>query len=131
MQAYGVDGNLLSLITDFLGGRSQRVSLPGGTSTRKSVLSGVSQGSVLGLLLFLICINDVSDLFRFNVLIKLFADDIKIHMEIENNSQDVLFKIMLILCQIELTNGNLNYRTINVIICESHCENVTSLHAIY
>ena len=48
LQAYGVDGNLLSLITDFLGGRSQRVSLPGGASTWQSVLSGVLQGSVLG-----------------------------------------------------------------------------------
>ena len=77
LQAYGVDGNLLSLITDFLGGRSQRVILPGGASTWKSVFSGVPQGSILGPLLFLIYIHDVSDLFHDNVSIKLFASDIK------------------------------------------------------
>ena len=92
LQAYGVHGNLLSLITDFLGGRSQRVILPGGASTWKSVLSGVPQGSVLGPLLFLIYINDVSDSFLDDVPIMLFADDIKIYMEIENNSQTVIFQ---------------------------------------
>ena len=43
-------------------------------------------------LLFLIYINDVSDLFHDNVSIKLFADDIKIYMEIENNSQTAIFQ---------------------------------------
>ena len=51
-----------------------------------------ASGSVLGPLLFLIYINDVSDLFRDNASIKLFADDIKIYMEIENNSQTVIFQ---------------------------------------
>ena len=37
-------------------------------------------------------INDVSDIFHDNVSIKLFADDIKIYMEIENISQTVIFQ---------------------------------------
>ena len=37
-------------------------------------------------------INDVTDIFHDTVSIKLFADDIKIYMEIENNSQTVIFQ---------------------------------------
>ena len=69
-----------------------RVILPGGASTWKSVFSGVPQGSILGPLLFLIYIHDVSDLFHDNVSMKLFADDIKICMGIENNSRTVIFQ---------------------------------------
>ena len=92
LQAYGIDGNLLSLLADFLEGRSHRVVLPGGTSSWKPVLSGVPQGSVLGPLLFLLYINDITDLFPDNISIKLFADDIKIYMEIEDNSQTTILQ---------------------------------------
>lgn len=92
LQAYGVSGSLLSLIEDFLNGRSQRVKLPGGLSSWRPVVSGVPQGSVLGPLLFLLYINDVADSFPGNVSIKLFADDIKVYMEIENNLDVAIFQ---------------------------------------
>jgi len=76
LTAYGIDGDLFSCITDFLHHRIQRVVLPNGTSSFKSVLSGVPQGSVLGPLLFLLYINDISDLFTGDIKIKMFADDI-------------------------------------------------------
>jgi len=77
LQAYGIDGTLLSITTDFLTDRSQRVVLRSGTSAFSKVVSGVRQGSVLGPLLFLLYINDITDLFPGHVSIKLFADDIK------------------------------------------------------
>ena len=69
----GISGNLLDTITDFLNSRKQRVALNGQFSSWTSIEAGVPQGFILGSLLFLIYINDLSDDFITNV--KLFADD--------------------------------------------------------
>ena len=53
--------------------RKQRVVLNGQSSSWANVKAGVSQGSILGLLLFLIYINDLADGLSSNI--KLFADD--------------------------------------------------------
>ena len=54
----GIGGPLLKILTDFLKSRKQRVVLNGQHSSWTDVLVGVPQGSILGSLLFLICIND-------------------------------------------------------------------------
>ena len=50
----GVSGNLFQLTKSFLSGRFQRVLLNGKTSDWKTNQAGVSQGSILGPLFFLI-----------------------------------------------------------------------------
>ena len=69
----GISGNLLNLLEDFLKERKQRVVLNGQVSTWKNINAGVPQGSILGPLLFLIYINDLTEGLTTNV--KLFADD--------------------------------------------------------
>ena len=69
----GISGNLLNLLEDFLKERKQRVVLNGQVSTWKNIDAGVPQGSILGPLLFLIYINDLTEGLTTNV--KLFADD--------------------------------------------------------
>ena len=86
LSAYGLTGRLLDIIDAFLSNRFQRVTIDGVYSTFKPVTSGVPQGSVLGPLLFLLFINDVTDLFDGTINVKLYADDIKIYLEIVNDA---------------------------------------------
>ena len=70
LQENGILGNLLKIIEDFLSNRYQRVVLNGHSS---AVNAGVPQSSILGPLLFLVYINDLSTDLSSNP--KLFADD--------------------------------------------------------
>ena len=64
---------MLNLLEDFLKEKKQRVVLNGQISTWTNINAGVPQGSILGPLLFLIFINDLTEGLTTNV--KLFADD--------------------------------------------------------
>ena len=83
--------NTVEWIRSFLTDRSQRVVVDGHTSDEKPVLSGVPQGSVLGPILFLIFINDISD--SVDSFLRLFADDCLLYREIKTREdQDMLQK---------------------------------------
>ena len=73
LKAIGIRGLLLEWFCDYLTNRMQTVVIKGEKSRLKRVVSGVPKGSVLGPLLFLICINDINN--DIQSVIKLFADD--------------------------------------------------------
>ena len=73
LEFYGIRGCLLNWIKSFLANRTQQVVVEGSVSSLCEVTSGVPQGSVLGLALFLIYINDITE--NINSQIRLFADD--------------------------------------------------------
>ena len=75
---YGIWGNTLNWIKDFLDNRTQSVLLNGSNSDSIPVSSGVPQGSVLGPMLFLVYINDLPDQVRSRV--KLFTDDTAMYL---------------------------------------------------
>ena len=76
LRATGIEGNLIKLIESFLSDRYQRVILNGQCSSWEKIKAGVPQGSILGPLLFLIYINDISNNLQSDI--KLFADDTSI-----------------------------------------------------
>ena len=84
LELFGISGQLLDLLKDFLKNRKQRVFLNGQCSTWENVNAGVPQGSILGPLMFLIYINDLSN--GLKSCPKLFADDTSLFSTIFNSN---------------------------------------------
>ena len=69
-------GEVLKLGEDFLKERTQRVKVDGVKSREEKIKSGVPQGTVLGPVLFLVMIDDITDVVRdTKVASSIFADD--------------------------------------------------------
>lgn len=84
LAAYGVTGNLLSLIAEFLSNRSQWTTVGNSISGRVNLSSGTVQGSCLGPLLFLVYINDIFTIFDEPITSMLYADDLKLYTIIDS-----------------------------------------------
>ena len=81
----GLDVHALSWITSYLTNRKQHVVVGGESSLDTPVLSGVPQGSVLEPLLFLVYIDDVSDVLLSDVsTLNLYADDMLLYKPVKS-----------------------------------------------
>src|SRR6266516_733408 len=86
----GIRGGVLEWIKEWLKDRKQRVVLNGEASSWIEVISGVSQGSVLGPVLFIIYINDIDE----NIVsrIRIFNDDTKMLGEVKTTDDRMAIK---------------------------------------
>ena len=84
LKAHGIGNDVITWIEKWFTHRRQRVIVDSEISNWKSILSGVSQGSVLGPILFLIYINDLEDDISSKVL--KFADDTKVFVKVTNDT---------------------------------------------
>ena len=78
----GVRGDLLEWFKSYLTNRQQRVVLNNSNSDWRPLSAGVPQGSILGLLLFLIYINDIVNDIASQI--RLFADDTSLYIVVDN-----------------------------------------------
>ena len=89
LKFYGLNPEVIRWIGNFLDGRTQRVMVDGVFSKEEGVDSGVPQGTVLGPLLFLLFIKDITKNLNSGTSIRLFADDCLLYRAI-NSVQDQL-----------------------------------------
>jgi len=82
---YGIRGVVLKWFKNYLSGRKQFTSVAGVHSEIGTINTGVPQGSVLGPLLFLLYVNDISNAVP-GAKIKLFADDTNLFLHDRNLS---------------------------------------------
>ena len=76
LESYNISNELINWIKAFLTDRKQKVAVNDKESKWHNVTSGISQGLVIGQLLFVLYINDLPELTKSDTF--LFADDIKI-----------------------------------------------------
>ena len=86
LQKCGITGPLLAWITHYIKDRYQRVVINGQFSSWKLIQAGVPQGSILGPLLFLIYINDITHVVQ-HCHIRLFADDTCLSIEVDDRER--------------------------------------------
>ena len=79
---YGISGPTLYWVKSFLSNRPQHVSINGSHSDLANITSGVPHGSVLGHVLFLLYIYDITNQIQSNII--LFADDSIVYREIRS-----------------------------------------------
>ena len=89
LDSYGIRGNCLKLIKNYLLNRKQITKFNNVKSDSKNIMFGVPQGSVLGPLIFLLYINDiVNSAFEGETVI--FADDTNIFVT-GNNEEETYY----------------------------------------
>lgn len=85
---YAFDSNSCKLIASYLSGRSQYVSYNGEASSLRNIYSGVPQGSILGPLLFVLYVNDISSILtNCDCHPFMYADDIHLFFKGQSDFQ--------------------------------------------
>ena len=85
LKQLGIKGDLLNWFDNYLKNRQQRVTIKGESSNWGHIDAGVPQGSVLGPLLFLVYINDITEGISSNI--RLFADDTSLYITVDDHER--------------------------------------------
>ena len=113
LKAYGVGSNSSNWFKSYLDNRTQKCFVNGSLLDSQPLTCGIPQGTILGPLLFILCINDLPN-FLVNSHARMYADDT--HLTFANVDVDDLFarlgwqKLNL---QRELKTATMVYKSLN------------------
>ena len=85
LRAAGIDNDYVSLFESYVSDRTEYVNMDGCHSSLKDANLGVPQGSILGLVLFLIFINDLPKILEYSAA-EIYADDTTISANVDYRS---------------------------------------------
>jgi len=82
---YGIRGQLLGWLKNFFSHRTHQTRVGVALSSVACLLSGVVQGSGIGPVMFIVFVDQLAKLLeKHHITAKLFADDLKVYLKIEN-----------------------------------------------
>jgi len=125
LKYYGLNGSALMLIESYLKSRKQRVGvgLPKIYSSYTNITEGVPQGSILGPLLFLVYINDISNTDLISNII-MYADDTTALFK-EKTKNDMLNSLTIALTNIT------NWFSVNSLLLNNNKTFAINFHSNY
>ena len=81
-----MDENLLKLLRNYLTNRKQKVKLFNTVSELQDINTGVPQGSIIGPVMFIVYINDLTKVLEYSNSL-MYADDTVIYCGNSNNKR--------------------------------------------
>ena len=120
LEAIGMKGPLLGWIENYLADRELKVTINGITSNAQSINAGVPQGSILGPLLFIIYIDDLTEKLKNKTI--LYADDSSVLSIIKDRKYRVIAAKSLNDDLLEIQRWTTKW---NVLFGAAKCKSVT------